>query len=273
MIGLPGAEQALDPGLSLPERLYVRLLGAPANGLRIRLRHVLPETRGSYRRILDAGSGVGVFTMELAKQHPEAEVVGLELDRGLVERAAEIVRRAGLGNCSFVEGDVTKLEKKAQFDLVVSVDNLEHVEEDVEALRNLFEALVPGGKLVLHTPGLHRRWPVFGKRVNFDVPGHVRPGYRSDDLVRKLEGVGFRLDGIRHTYGILETLTNNVSYLISRADRRNRTVYGLVFPFLLAGSWLGQWSRPDWGAGILVTARRPDERGPLGTTPLRGDPE
>ena len=44
----------------------------PANGLRIRLRRVLPVTEGSYRTILDAGCGSGVFSYELAKRHPEA---------------------------------------------------------------------------------------------------------------------------------------------------------------------------------------------------------
>lgn len=196
--------------------------------------------------------------MEIAKQNPRAEVIGIELDPALVERAAEIARRAGLHNCCFAQGDVTNLWMEAEFDLAVSVDNLEHVKDDVEAMRNLRRALVPGGKLVLHTPGYHRRWLIRGKRVNFDVPGHVRPGYRPDELVEKLERAGFQVESIRHTYGILETFTNNLSYLITRADRRNKGVYGLIFPFLLAGSWLGQWARPDWGAGILVTARRPE---------------
>ena len=258
MRGFPGVEQALDPALSPLERVYVRLLGAPANGLRIRLRHVLPETRGSYRRILDAGSGIGVFTMEIAKQHPRAEVTGVELEPELVERSAEIARRAGLDNCCFVRGDVTRLGMEAEFDLAVSVDNLEHVEDDVAAMRNLRRALIPGGKLVLHVPGYHRRWLLRGKRVNFDVPGHVRPGYRPDELAEKLERAGFQVESIRPTYGILETFTNNLSYLITGADRRNKALYGLIFPLLLAGSWLGQWARPDWGAGILVRARRPE---------------
>jgi SAM-dependent methyltransferase len=266
MRGLPGVEQSYDPALSPLERVYVRLLGAPVNGLRIRLRHVLPATEGPYGRILDAGSGSGVFSMEIAKRHPRAEVIGVELDRDLVERSAGIARRAGLNNCRFLQGDVTDLGMQAKFDLVVSVDNLEHVEDDVKAMRNLLRALIPGGRLVLHTPGYHRRWLLRGKRVNFDVPGHVRPGYRPDELTAKLEQAGFHVESIRHTYGMLETFTNNISYLITGADRRNKGLYGLVFPFLLAGSWLGQWARPNWGAGILVTARRPEGPGPNSVT-------
>ena len=72
MKGFPGRELSFDPGRSKFERTYAKLLGAPANGLRIRLRRVLPSTDGTYRDILDAGCGGGVFSIELAKRHPQA---------------------------------------------------------------------------------------------------------------------------------------------------------------------------------------------------------
>lgn len=259
MIGFPGAELALDPSLSWAERIYVRCLGVPVNGLRIRLRRVLPATHGTYRRILDAGCGPGVFTMELAKRHPEAEVVGVDIDRAAVERANTIASRAGILNCRFRVGDVTGLGFQGEFDLVVSVDNLEHIENDVAALQNLCRSLATGGRLVLHTPGYYRRWLVFGRRVNFDVPGHVRPGYHAEELRGKLERAGFSGVKTEATYGVLETFTNNVSYLITGADRRNKHLYAVVVPLLLGISYLGKFSRPRWGAGLLATATRPSD--------------
>jgi SAM-dependent methyltransferase len=260
MKGLPGCELSLDPGRSRLERLYARILGAPANGLRIRLRRVLPATDGSYRRILDAGSGPGVFAFELAKRHPQAEVLGIDLERDLVERANEIARRAGLTNCRFEEGDVTRLDFDGEFDLVVSVDNFEHVRDDLSAMRTLCRALRPGGTLVAHVPGYERRWFVFGRRVNFDVLGHVRPGYRADELAEKLRQAGFQVDRQAYTFGATETVTNNISYLITGADRRNKGLYAVVFPALLGVSYVGKFSSPRWGAGVLTVARRPIER-------------
>jgi SAM-dependent methyltransferase len=256
--GFPGRELSLDPGRSRFERTYARLIGAPANGLRIRLRRVLPATDGVYRDILDAGCGSGVFSLELAKRHPEARVVGIELDPDLVARANEMARRAGITNVEFRQGDVTKLDFDGAFDLVVSVDNLEHVEDDVTAMEGLLRALRPGGRLVNHVPGYERRWFVLGRRVNFDVPGHVRPGYRAEELVTKLSAAGFAVDTHQYTYGIVETFTNNVSYTITGADQRRKMLYAAAFPFLLLLSYFGQWSRPRWGAGVLATAHRPD---------------
>ncbi len=262
MLGFPGSELSLDPDLTALERLYVRCLGVPINGLRIRLRHVLPATRGRYERILDAGCGPGVFTLELAKRHPEAEVVGIDIDEKAVKRATSIARKAGISNCRFELRDVTDLGFGEEFDLVVSVDNLEHIEEDVAALRNLRDALEPGGTLVVHVPGYYRRWLIFGRRVNFHVPSHVRPGYTTGELTTKLETAGFEVLDYRSTYGILETFTNNISFLISGAERRNKRLYATVFPFLLAISYLGKFSRPRWGAGLLATARRGGLCGP-----------
>ena len=130
MTGFPGRELSLDPGRSRVERAYARVLGAPANGLRIRLRRVLPATEGDYQTILDAGCGSGVFTFELAKRHRQASVLGVDSDPRLVDRAREIGDRSGLTNCHFQEGDVTRLGFDDAFDLVVSVDNLEHVDDD-----------------------------------------------------------------------------------------------------------------------------------------------
>ncbi len=258
MRGFPGSELSLDPQQSRFERLYARTLGAPANGLRIRLRRVLPVTEGSYRTILDAGCGSGVFSYELAKRHPEATVLGIDSDSDLIGRANEIASRAGLTNCSFLEGDVTKVGFDDAFDLALSIDNLEHVEDDVEAMRTLLHALRPGGRLVVHVPGYERRWILVGRRVNFDVPGHVRPGYRAEELVKKLEDAGFEVSAHSYTYGLLETFTNNISYLVTRADQRNKLAYAAVFPVLLALSYLGRSSQPQWGAGVLAIARRPD---------------
>jgi SAM-dependent methyltransferase len=169
-----------------------------------------------------------------------------------------VAAAAGLSNCRFQVADVTRLPYSRQFDLAISVDNLEHVEEDVAVLGCLREALVPGGRLVVHVPGYYRRWLLTGRRVNFDVPGHVRPGYTAEELVDKLGRAGFDLLWYRYTYGMIETFTNNISYLITGAERRNRGLYAVVFPFLLGLSYLGKFSRPRWGAGVLAVARRPE---------------
>jgi ubiquinone/menaquinone biosynthesis C-methylase UbiE len=257
VIPWPGIELRYDDNLSSLEKLYVRLFGVPINGLRIRLRRILPHTRGPYKKILDAGCGRGVFSMEMAKRHPDASIVGIDLEQELVDRANNIVKAAQLSNCSFVQSNVVTLPFENEFDMILSVDNMEHVEDDIGAMTSIFNALKPEGTLVMHVPGYFRRYPVFKKSTNFDVPGHVRPGYTIEQLSEKLEKVGFQIHAKQYTYGFLETLTNNISYMITGAAMKRKKFYALVFPILNVLSYFGQFSQPNWGAGVLVKASKP----------------
>jgi hypothetical protein len=76
-----GREQALAPDVTKFERLYVRLLGYPALGLRVRAKSILPllPRLPAPRAILDAGCGKGVFTIAAARAFPSATVVGTDL--------------------------------------------------------------------------------------------------------------------------------------------------------------------------------------------------
>ena len=257
-----GAELKHHPRLGRAERAYIAPFGAPVNGLRNRLRRLRPllaERDGSHRyeRILDAGCGPGVFSYTLARIHPEAEIVGLDIDADKIGLNREIARRSGLKNCRFVEGDVTRLPEESAYDLAVSVDNLEHIEDDLLALENLHRTLKPGGRLVVHVPGYFRRWFLFRKKVNFYVPTHVRPGYLREQIVSRIERAGFKVEEAFYTYGWLETISNNISYAITGAEKKRKALYALVFPFLLLLSWLGRNARPRWGAGVAVVARKP----------------
>lgn len=259
MAGFRGWEMCYDPDLTAIERIYTRIFGVPINGLRIRMRRVLSKVGGNYGAILDAGCGIGVFSMQLAKLHPEAQVMGVDLEESLVKKATEITRHAKISNCEFQLGDVTNLHLDRKFDLIVSVDNLEHVENDVRALESFRRLLNPGGRLVVHVPGYYRRWPVFERKVNFDVPGHVRPGYLKEQLAERLNNAGFALIEQCYTFGLLENLSNNISYAITGADKRNRYLYAMVFPFLAILAYFGGFQRPSWGAGVLAVCRPADD--------------
>lgn len=255
-----GHELALTPGTSRAERLYIRLLGAPINGLRIRLRRVLPHCTGNPSAVLDAGCGRGVFSYQLARRFPSGRIVGVDIDDDRLSVNQTIAARAGLSNLRFDRADVADLGFSEAFDLVVSVDNLEHLEDDQAGLDSLCRALKPGGRLVLHVPGYERRWPVFAFATNFDVPGHFRPGYWLPELKERVVQAGLNVLVAEHTFGWLETISNNISYWITGAEAKNKAVYALAFPLLNAVSWLGRNANPKRGAGVLIVAeKRRDE--------------
>ncbi len=254
-----GKEQIHHPGYSIIEKAYMALFGMPVVGLRIRARNVfsLIPKGGQYKRILDAGSGPGVFSFELGRRFPKAKIVGVDLQKEFIEACTHILEKIRVFNVEFHQASILALEEEDAYDLIICVDILEHIEDDLRALRGIFKAAAPGGILVLHVPALYRRYPVWKKSLNFDVETHVRVGYRPKEIQEKVRQAGFLIRESGFTYGFWETLANNLSYMISQARMQNKILYSLAFPVLISISLLGARARPkSLGAGIFLGAEK-----------------
>lgn len=265
MLGFPGQELYWDPSLGRVERWYCRLLGAPIVGLRIRLRwlhRLLPPDATS---VLDGGCGRGVITRQLARRYPRARIDAIDQDEQGQQINQNIAQACHISHCRFLVGDLAALDSDSQYDLIVSVDNLEHIENDLDVLRRFYRAMKPDGILVIHVPHYYRRWPLFKWSRNFDVPGHVRLGYHLPELTERVRRAGFTIERAGFSYGFLENLANNLSYAISAAEQKNRLLYALLFPVLNLVAWLGQWENPRMGAGLWCVAHRL----PAGSKPAR----
>jgi SAM-dependent methyltransferase len=255
-----GSEIALAPGLRPFERWYIRVLGAPILGLRIRSRAILPLLNevGAPRRIADAGCGRGVITLGCARAFPQAEVIGLDLNAPQCEANEQLARQVGVNNARFVCWDVLRVEELGRFDVILSTDNLEHLDDDLGCAQTLRRALTPGGHLIVHVPHLTRN--LFGwHRTNWmDIEGHVRPGYTRDGLTELLQQAGFEVVRCLYNYNSVETLANDLSYLITGGRERRKALYAVAFPFLLALAGLGSLYRArNDGSGLVALARRP----------------
>jgi 2-polyprenyl-3-methyl-5-hydroxy-6-metoxy-1,4-benzoquinol methylase len=254
-----GREQIHHPDYSILEKAYIALFGIPIVGLRIRARNVfsLIPTGRSYQRILDAGSGPGVFSFELGRRFPNARIIGVDLLKDSITACEHIARKLNIVNLEFENVAIEQLRHENFFDLIVCVDILEHIQDDLAAINGLYGSTAPGGLLVLHVPALYRRYPVWKRCLNFDVQTHVRAGYEPREIAKKVEQAGFFVRESGFTYGFWETLANNLSYMITRARMQNKILYSLAFPGLLCLSLLGARARPQkLGAGVFVVAEK-----------------
>jgi len=254
-----GREQRYHPGRSKLEATYISLLGMPIIGLRIRARNVfsiIPQDR-EYHNILDAGSGTGVFSFELARRFPHARVLGADPSKEKVAACGDIAKKIRASNIAFLKASIDHIRKENAFDLILCVDILEHIEDDIAALTKLFTIAAPGGVFVMHVPALYRRYPVWKKSPNFNVETHVRTGYEPREIQNKVRDVGFSILSSGFTYGFWETLANNISYMITHAKMKNKGLYSLAFPVLNGISLLGARARPQkLGAGVFVVAKK-----------------
>jgi phosphoethanolamine N-methyltransferase len=99
------------------------------------------------RRVLDIGCGAGGITLALARDHGAAEVVGVDVERGVCAAAQARVDRAGLADRVTIRqvapgplafGD-------AAFDVVFSKDSIVHIPDKHALAREVFRVLRPGG--------------------------------------------------------------------------------------------------------------------------------
>ena len=97
----------------------------------------------------------------------------------------------------FEVGDLLDLKYESKFDLVLSVDVLEHIEEDRKVLANIAHALKPEGLFIFTTPYYDGNEP--GNAVFVDE--HVRPGYTRLEAEEKLSEAGLELQKFTITYG------------------------------------------------------------------------
>jgi SAM-dependent methyltransferase len=101
-------------------------------------------------RVLDAGCGSGRNMVELARY---GTVSGVELSEASVEKA----RARGVGEV--VAGSITEMPfADASFDLAVTLDVIEHLQEDLAALRELRRTVAPGGVLLVTVPAYQWLW-------------------------------------------------------------------------------------------------------------------
>jgi len=252
-----GSEIAFSPDLSPAERIYVRLFGAPILGLRIRARSILPflECIPEPKKIVDAGCGKGMIALACARRFPYAEVIGVDLNETQNRTNRQVAEMTGITNIRYLTMDVMKLSDVGRFDLIVSTDMLEHLENDLGGVKMFLEALEPEGHLLVHVPHLTRN-TLGWRRANWmDVEGHVRPGYTKEGLTDLLNKGGFSVKICVYNYNSLETLANDISKWITGAKEQNRGIYAAAFPFLLFLSYMGSFYRSQKdGSGLIALA-------------------
>ena len=102
------------------------------------------------QRVLDIGSGFGDTTQRFAELvGPGGEAVGVDAAPRFIETARAEAEEAGISNARFLVADVQTTPFDEQFDLAFSRFGTMFFANPVPALRNVRDALVPGGQLVM----------------------------------------------------------------------------------------------------------------------------
>lgn len=202
----------------------------------VRQMHVISEIlhlRPVPHSILDAGSGTGDYGIRLGQILTNSVITGIEIDPELVRIASSAALASKIVNVSFAEGNITKDLGTEIFDLVYSVDVLEHIDDDMTVFKNFHTALKPKSILVLHVPKKNQKFflnflGIFDKNQD----DHVREGYDENEIRRKLEGLGFEIMARRNTFGMFTSFLWEIMQILNRLGPAGNAVWRVLFSLL-----------------------------------------
>jgi 2-polyprenyl-3-methyl-5-hydroxy-6-metoxy-1,4-benzoquinol methylase len=106
------------------------------------------------RRVLEVGCGIGTMSRRLAEVSDL--VVGIEPNAycaGLVREEMTGEPKFELLTCHLEDCDRAEMASR-QFDTVFCINVLEHIEDDLGALKTFRDVLVPGGRVLIWVPAV-----------------------------------------------------------------------------------------------------------------------
>ena len=200
-------------------------------------------------RVLEVGAGIGLLTARLVAN---GHVSALEIDSNAEEI---LIRRFGamsnfqLIKCAvecdkWLDGETT-----GQFDTVVCVNVLEHIGDDLAALKNMHKSLRSGGHLFLFVPAL---MAIYG---TLDTAVDHKRRYSLDEVNSKVRAAGFEIDEIRYA-NLLGAPAWFWSSRITRRSMPNAAILNLFDRFVPIWTWIESKIRVPFGMTVICVARK-----------------
>ena len=220
------------------------------------LRRNIPELAQS--RMLEIGCGNGVVLAYL-KQN------GVNVAGGDIFREGLEFCQRRVDSVSLYQIDALALPFRSDFDITGLFDVLEHIDDDERALREINQALRPGGEILLTVPAHEFLWSYF------DAQSHHRRRYSKRELVAKLERNGFAIKRMSYYMCFLFPVFAAIRLVGNMFHRKNhekkdiRTsleaktipIVNEVFLGLLRlERWLIRYLDLPFGASLLVLAEK-----------------
>lgn len=143
---------------------------------------VLHKYFSSASTLLEIGCGTGFVLSAIEKEIPALKIKGGDIFKEGLSIADERLSRAEL-----FQVDARSLPFDQEFDVVAAFDVIEHIEEDDEALGQMFQATKPGGGIILTVP----QHPILWSAID-DFSFHRRR-YTRKGIIDKIERYDYKI--------------------------------------------------------------------------------
>lgn len=199
---------------------------------------------------------------------PDARIKGVDVKQEQIDDCNSFFTSIKLNDrVGFEYADLTKFTEPNKYDLILSVDVMEHILEDELVFRNFHNSLRDNGILLVSTPsdqGGSDADEHEGDSVHGFIGEHVRDGYGIEEIKEKLGRAGFSSVEARYVYGKPGSLSWRLSmkYPILMLGKSKLFFvilpfyYLILFPFCAVLNYLDVNTNHKTGTGLLVKASK-----------------
>ena len=134
------------------------------------------------KSILEIGCSGGPLMKKLEKDGYK-NIYGIDIST----KAIELAQMRGVKNVAVMDGTNPTFEPQS-FDLIIASDVLEHIEDASNALKNWYNILKPGGKIIVFVPAFNFLWS------SHDIVNHHFSRYSEKELINILKQANFYIN-------------------------------------------------------------------------------
>ena len=138
-------------------------------------------------RVLEIGAGIGNLTANLV---PRTEYHASDINPHYLDRLETLKQTRPYLQVHYTDASAAETYPAEQFDTVICMNVVEHIENDVEALSNIRRSLDKNGRAIVLVPNGPRLFGSLDK-----VLGHYRR-YTREQLVRACQDAGFAVEKV-----------------------------------------------------------------------------
>lgn len=205
-------------------------------------------------RIMDSGSCTG-YNLHLLSKF--GKVYGVDTEK----KAVDYCKKRGFTQTCLLKNGLKLPFKDNYFDIVTSLDVIEHVPEDQQYLKELHRVLAPGGYIILFTSAIQFLWS------QLDVKSHHVRRYDKKMLASKFKSAKFVVKDIKYFNYLMFPPIFLIRLLQKLPMFRekdwgselivyNRFINKIQTLILYLDVWSVKWLSPPIGVSLLVVGKK-----------------
>lgn len=217
--------------------------------------------------VLDAGTGMGQYVHYLSLRHPNWNIYAVDRNPDEISACNEYFHRKHYERVLFRTENVAEMQRNEVYDLILAVNVIEYIEEDVQAVANMYAALKPGGQLLLSVQS-DKNFPLQPNLSNkLTSNQEVVHRYNNFDLKKLLRDGGFKRCKAHYSYGYSGRLSTFLGISVpNQLLRRNDNYLYLLplyflfmYPVIIVLNTIDAYIGHSEGAEVVAVATKSRE--------------